>query len=84
MCIDKAPGENRYGTCPCEQMDVRGVCECGHDAKAHAGIDGRFAYSTPCGETVMGPTSLSGNIVRTMQCTCDAYVPDPPKVKVSV
>jgi hypothetical protein len=64
-------------------MDVRGTCECGHDAKAHEGIDGRFAYSTPCGGTVLGPTSFSGNIVRTLQCSCDQYVPNPQKAQVS-
>ncbi len=63
-------------------MDVRGRCECGHDAKDHAGIDGRFAYSTPCSGTVLGPVSFSGNVQRTMSCTCDSYVPDPPKVSV--
>ena len=80
VCIDKAPGETRrYGTCPCLQMDVRGTCECGHDAKEHEGIDGLVAYETPCGGTVMGPTSFSGNIVRSMRCTCNVYRPNPQR-----
>jgi hypothetical protein len=54
-------------------MDVVGTCECGHDAKAHDGIDARFAGQTPCTGTVMGTTNFSGTIARTMRCTCNDY-----------
>jgi hypothetical protein len=54
-------------------MDVVGECECGHDAKMHENIDGRIVAVTPCGGEVFGPTSMSGNIVRTLKCSCNSY-----------